>query len=126
VSAVTGRNYTEKDWQSLSLEELRDKLDSLVQSIAVNSAAFSYTSFEVSKVYDDISGSSPSLYFKYIYIRFPCQVDSRTVNLYKKYTFKKEGNSYILFAIDYMPSNTKEVAYKNETVQFVRNIKLDN
>jgi hypothetical protein len=126
VTAVTGRNYTEKDWQGLSLEELRSKLEPLVQSIAVNSVAFNYTSFEVSKVYGDSSGSSPSLYFKYIYIKFPCQDDSRTVNLYKEYTFKKEGDKYILFAIDDMPSNTKELTYKNETVEFVRNIKLDN
>lgn len=126
VAAVTGRNYTEKDWQDLSLEELKRKLEPLVQSIAVNSVAFNYTSFEVSKVYGDSSGSSPSLYFKYIYIKFPCQDDSRTVNLYKEYTFKKEGDKYILFAIDDMPSNTKELTYKNETVEFVRNIKLDN
>jgi hypothetical protein len=124
VFDITGKHYTEKDWQGLSLDLLKRIGEPLVRSIGNNILDFNYTSFDISKVYDDTGNSISS--FKYIYTGHKIEYNNQNLHAYYKYTFKKEGRSYVLFSIEAMPGDPKNegTTHGNEKVEFLQNTNL--
>lgn len=126
VKAITGKDYTEKDWANMSLEEIKKIGEPLSQSIAVNTSNYNYKSCSISKVYED-SKSGSSLQMKSVFVRRDIQlIDGKNVPLYKKYTFIKEGKSYGLFSlINASISKGQELTRGNEKVDFDQTINLE-
>lgn len=132
VKAITGKDYTEKDWAGMSLEEIKKIGEPLSQSIAINVISFNYKSCRISKVYED-SNSSSSLKVKYVFVRRDVQFDSPldkkyTFNepSYRKYTFMKDGKSYVLTSFKVVSvSKGQELTYGNEKVDFNQIINLE-
>lgn len=137
VKAITGKDYTEKDWAGMSLEEIKKIGEPLSQSIAINAISFNYKSCGISKVYEDSnSGSSPKM--KYVFVRRDVQFDSTNLNIpldkkytfnepsYRKYTFMKDGKSYVLTSFEVVSvSKSQELTYGNEKVDFDQTINLE-
>lgn len=125
VYAITGKHYSEKDWAGLSMDELKKVGEPLYKSLLINVAGLNYSSFEVSKVFDDNSGSQ---HFKYVFVKYTINFDNVTRPLYKKYTFIKVDNKYVLFSIEGITLNNlnknKELQYANENVKFEKKVNL--
>lgn len=124
VNAITGKDYTEKDWLGMSFEEIKKIGEPLSQSLALNVLDYNYKSCEISKVYDGSKSSSlPQM--KYVFVRRDIQMDGTNVPLYKKYTFINDGKSYVLSSFEkvYVPKG-QELTFGNEKVDFVQNINL--
>lgn len=85
-----------------------------------------YTSYDISKIYDDNSSSDISMHYKHLFIRHTFQWENKNYTSYKQYTFKREENAYVLFSIRglYLDFN-KELTYGREKVEFSQNINLD-
>lgn len=126
VNAITGKDYSEKDWLGMSFEEIKKIGEPLSQSIAVNTSNYNYKSCGISKVYED-SKSDSSLQMKSVFVRRDIQlIDGTNVPLYKKYTFIKDGKSYgLLSLINASISKGQELTYGNEKVDFAQNINLE-
>lgn len=124
VNAITGKDYSEKDWLGMSFEEIKKIGEPLSQSIAANVVSFNYKSCGISKVYEDTKSGS-SLQRKYVFVRRDVQIDGTDAPLYKKYTFIKDGKSYVLLSFENVSvSKSQELTYGNEKVDFVQNINL--
>lgn len=122
ISAISGKEYSEKDWAGMSLDELKKIGEPLVRSLNVNKPGYNYKSCEISKVYDG-SKSSTFPQQKYIYVKRAAQTDNLTIPIYKKYTFMEYNKSFVLFAFETVgPIKGKELAHGNERVIFTRNI----
>lgn len=125
VKAITGKDYTEKDWLGMSFEEIKKIGEPLSQSIAVNTSNYNYKSCGISKVYKD-SKSDSSIQMKSVFVRRDIQlIDGTNVPSYKKYTFIKDGKSYgLLSLINASISKGQELTHGNEKVDFVQTINL--
>jgi hypothetical protein len=125
VKVITGKDYTEKDWLGMSFEEIKKIGEPLSQSIAVNVLSYNYKSCGISKVYEDTKSGS-SLQMKSVFVRRDIQmIDGTNAPLYKKYTFIKDGKSYVLLSFENASvSKGQELTHGNEKVDFVQNINL--
>lgn len=122
VNAIAGKHYSEKDWTGLSLNELQKIGEPLSKSLSLHTGVFNYSSYELSKVYDD--NSNPPQ-FKYIFVKYTTSFADYKTDLYKRYRFIKEDDKYVLFSAGYMnPAKNEELTYDNEKVKFEKVINL--
>lgn len=115
----------EKDWKGMPLDEIKKIGEPLILALSGHSRMYFYTSFDVSKVFDDNSSSNTSLHYKHIFIRYILPFDNEDFTGYKRYIFKREGDDYVLFSIrSQLVEPGEELTYGEEKVEFPKNIKL--
>lgn len=123
VYAITGKHYEENDWKNMSLDELKQIGEPLIDALKLNTIGGFYNTYEISKVYDDSNDSKSN--YKNVFIKHSEKNNGNDYILYKQYTFKKEGSDYVLFSIRNLTENyNKELKYGDKVVEFAETINL--
>lgn len=125
IKDYPGKPFEENKLIGKSLDEIKKIGEPLFQMQSLQHPVYFYTSYEVSKVFDDNTNSDKSMHYKHIFMRYIIPFDNDKYPGYKQYTFKREGNDYVLFAIrNLIIDRNKELTYGNEKVEFNKSIKF--
>lgn len=121
VTFITGKEYVEKDWDGMSLDEIKKIGETLRKSLITTDIGYNCKKIFISKAYED-----DALQLKHIFVKHIAQFNNQEIPFYEQYTFKKEGNLCKLFSTrPIILRDGQELKYGAEKIEYVENVDFE-